>query len=182
MSKQGSMTPYVKAFSELVSSEEDFLAGVNEFEQIHALIWSEKQIKDMLCSPSVNRTWREETMMRSLKSVGVSELVAKVFVVMLAKGRINQLPEFIYQLREFADERCGILRGSVQTVVKLNETTQKGITALMSKLTGKNADLQYETKEELLGGIRVCVKNVVLDASLKNKLTEAQAKLLGKRA
>jgi len=116
---------YVNVFSDLVEDDGQFRECVAQFEDLCAAIWSTPDFVAWICSPAVNRDNRYTKMSQVLSSAGADETVRKTFLVMLRKGAVSLLPEFVRILREFADERLGILRARVETATGLADSIRE---------------------------------------------------------
>ena len=177
-----SMNSYVQVLSDLNTDDSAFLEAVSEFEQFYQTFWNDQLLKDFLCSPAIERSKREELLRSSFEKAGMSETVTKMVVLMLRKNVILHMPGFIASLRDHADERCNIVRGVVHTAVKMPEKAKASVLKALSTWTNKTAEMDFVTNPDVLGGIKVTMKNVVLDASIEGKLNEAKTKLINKRA
>lgn len=176
------MMSYVQVLSDLIEDDATFLEAVAEFEGLQSLFWGDALLKDFLCSPAVEREVREKLLRSSLEQAQLNSVVTKLVVLMLRKNVILHLPSFVSSLRDHADERCNIARGQVYSAVKLSASAQQKVSEALSAWTSKKAELNFIEQPEILGGLKVKMKNVVLDASLEGKLNEAKTKLKSKRA
>ena len=75
-----------------------------------------------------------------------------------------------------------ISRGTVSTAVDLNKSAQETIPKLVSKSLGKEAALKFNTDPELLGGLKLRMREMELDASYRKQLQDAKSKLKKVRA
>lgn len=176
------VTPYIKVFSSLFEEDEAFLSAAEEVMTLRELFWTQRWMKDFLCSPAVKKSWREKVIRDVFDQTGVNAWVTKLVILMLRKGRILQFSNFAYGLRDFADNRCGILRGTVESAVELTSEESSKLDSLLRAGTGKMTVLTPRVNEELLGGLRVKMSQMVLDTSLERKLNDAKIKLLKRRA
>jgi F-type H+-transporting ATPase subunit delta len=176
------MKSYVQVLSDLNTEDGAFLDAVSEFEQFYQIFWNDQLLKDFLCSPAVERSKREGMLRTSFEKAKINAVVIKMIVLMLRKNVILHLPSFIESLRDHADERCSIVRGVVLTAVSMPEKAREKVLKALSTWTSKSAEMNFVTEPEILGGIKVTMKNVVLDASIEGKLNEAKTKLKNKRA
>jgi len=162
--------------------DNSFLESVAELEEFYRIFWKDPLLTDFLCSPAVDRLQREKMLRTAFENAQMNELVTKLVVLMLRKNVILNFPKFILELRDFADDACNIARGYVYTAVKLTEPAKKKVCAALSGWTKKNAEIEFVHQPEILGGLKVRLKNVVLDTSLEGKLNKAKSTLKNKRA
>lgn len=173
---------YIKVFSELCPDDSEFLSQTGEVKTLVNFLWEEKPLKDFLCSPAVEKGWREKIIRKALEDAKVSDLVIKLFVIMIRKGRASHLKEFATSLQAHADERCGILRGTIESAVNLDKKVEESLIKMISQHSSKKAELEFKVNENLIGGVRVKTNYMVLDTSINKKLIDAKHKLLRKRA
>ena len=182
MSAKNFMSPYVQAYASLSIDNKGFALGVGEFENFHAAVQSDVQLKDFLCSPAIQLSVKETLVRKSLKTLGVQELTTKVLVLMIRKNAIAHLGQFVALLRTHADERLDILRGQVRTAIELDQDDREKITKLLADLTSKNLEMQYDVDSTLIGGVRVKMRDIDMDATILRKLENAKMALSNKRA
>jgi F-type H+-transporting ATPase subunit delta len=182
MSAKNFMSPYVQAFSALSVSDADFAKGVEDFRAIFGAMESDHLLKDFMCSPAVQKHVREELLRKNLSALGIQELTVRVIVMMIRKNAISHLGQFVALLQEHADERLNILRGTVQTAVDLNESACEIIKNLLADLTGKNTEIKFVVDPQLIGGIRVKMRDLDMDATILRRLENAKTMMINKRA
>jgi F-type H+-transporting ATPase subunit delta len=182
MARAQSMMSYVKVLSELCESDDKFLSVVEEAEQIIDCLWNDSLLRDFLCNPAIKKDVREKTMKTVFESAGVSTEWKNLFVLMVRKERMSLLQVFKNELRLYADKRCGIIRGVAHSAVELNEETQGKIQSFLKEQLKSEIALSYHTDPQILGGLKVSMGEIILDASLEWKLKEAKSKLIKTRA
>jgi F-type H+-transporting ATPase subunit delta len=176
------MSPYVQAFSDLNVSDDAFAQGVAEFESLLVQWESDASVRDFLCSPAVEKQTRENILRKALVGVEAQDLVIKVLAMMIRKNAIAYFPEFVAGLRDVADERLNIVRGTVQTAVVLNNDARAKVTQLLAKASGQTPKLSFSTDKDLIGGMRFRLKDIEVDATVLKKLDDAKSVLKNKRA
>jgi F-type H+-transporting ATPase subunit delta len=182
MSAKNFMSPYVQAFSALSVEDVSFAAGVADMEAFCAAMHADTLLRDFLCSPAIDKAVRETLVRKALKELGVQELVSKVLVLMIRKNAIAHLDQFVALLRVHADERLNIMRGSVNTAVELSEDAREKIKELLVGLTGKKVEVRFGVESKLIGGLRVKMRDLDMDATVLRQLENAKTALKNKRA
>ena len=100
---------------------------------------------------------------------------------MIRKNSITYFPQYFKLLREEADERLNIVRGVVDTAVKLNDSAREKITQLLAKASGQQPALKFVTDKKLIGGVRFRLKDMEVDATVLKKLDNAKLVLKKKK-
>jgi F-type H+-transporting ATPase subunit delta len=116
------------------------------------------------------------------KSKAEAEAVLKNTVAMLAKKRaIGKSKEIIEALQNILDTKSGTVRAKVLSSKKLgNDERNKVEEDLKKKYKAEKIVSEFFEKEELLGGIRVEVKDEVIDSTYKNRLEQLEKHLTQK--
>jgi F-type H+-transporting ATPase subunit delta len=182
MARSESMLAYVKVLSELCSTNDMFLSCVEEIDGTIDAMWTDDSLRDFLCTPAIKKEVREKCIRAVLEKIGASTEWINLFILMIRKGRMAQLPIFRKELRLFADKRCGIIRGVAQSAVALNDETKDKVRTFLKTELKSEVALSYKVNPKLLAGLKVSMGDVILDASLEWKLKEAKSKLIKKRA
>lgn len=182
MAQAESMLAYVKVFSEMISDDAAFNEAVQEATLTIDVLWGDQALRYFLSAPVIKKDKREQVVRAVFDKLGANEVWQKVFVMMVRKDRMENLQVFKNELRQFADERCGIIRGVAQSAVELNESMKEKLTAFFKDQLKSDIAIDYRVNPDVLGGLKVNLGGVVLDASLDSKIKEAKNKLLRKRA
>ena len=122
------------------------------------------------------------------KAEGVDKVVSSAdertlnFLKLLAeRHRMPVLPRIKRTLDELWAEENQLLSVSVTAAVELDEALVKGIGERIEEQTGRKVDLSSKVDPEVLGGLVLRVGNMVLDASVRNRLDQVR-KLVAKAA
>jgi len=67
-------------------------------------------------------------------------------------------------------EQRKLLEVSVTSAISLDDKTVKGIATAIEEQTGRSVELSATVDEDVLGGLVIRVGNMVLDASVRNRL------------
>lgn len=104
---------------------------------------------------------------------GKIDAVTFDFVQLLIRnGREYLLPEIVDSFGKILDDYKGIVRGEVQSVVRLSENQLRDLKSKLGEMTGKNVILTQTRDKKLLGGFVVKIDDRVIDASLRNQLNQ----------
>ena len=118
------------------------------------------------------------------KKEGVAKVVSDAderlvrFLEMLAeRHRMPVLPRIRRELDELWAEEHQLLPVSVTSAVELDEKLVKGIGEQIEEQTGRRVELSSSVDPEVLGGLMVRVGNMVLDATVRNRLERLRKQL-----
>ena len=87
------------------------------------------------------------------------------------KHMLGKAPQIIDKVEEITDEHAGIVRAKVGTTSRLHQRTIGEIESIVKKkYKAKDVILTLEEDEKLLGGVKIQVRDEVIDMTLSNKL------------
>ena len=118
------------------------------------------------------------------KKKGVQEAVSGAderfvnFLELLAER--HRMPVVFRVRREFDDlwaEEKQLLPVAVTSAVELDEKLVKDIGKRIEEQTGQDVELSSKVDPELLGGLKVQVGNMVLDATVRNRLDQIRRQI-----
>ena len=118
------------------------------------------------------------------KKDGVARVVSDAdehlvrFLEMLAeRHRMPVLPRIRREFESLWAEEHELLPVSVTSAVELDEELVKGIGEQIEQQTGRRVELSSSVDPDVLGGLRVRVGSMVLDATVKNRLERLRKQL-----
>lgn len=100
--------------------------------------------------------------------------------VILKHGRSHYLYEIIKETQFRFDDYLNVERGTIYSRVPLSEKNIEKIKLAIEKHTKKRIELKNVIDEDIIGGIKVVLKNDLYDASIKTNIENLKAHLLKK--
>lgn len=159
------------------AKDEKKLGEWSEMIEALALIVSDPLMKGLIANPEVKRDQLAELII----DVGGKALsdTGKNFVRVLAeRNRFKYLPE---ARRIFEQERAefeGRSKVEVTSAFELNDDQKKNIISAMSKRLGTEVDLSVTVDDALIGGVVIRAGDLVIDASLRGRMSRLANTLL----
>lgn len=98
--------------------------------------------------------------------------------LLLRWDRVDHLPLIAREAKILAESRQGILRGIVTTAHAISSSELGALSQGLGKLLGKQVVLERQLDPALMGGLRVCVGSLLLDASVERLLQQVRRHLL----
>ena len=160
-----------------VANEHDVLDRIHdELDEFADVLSESSELKQFFFSPYFNADEKKE---------GVSKVVSGAderfvnFLELLAER--HRLP-LIFRIRKEFDEQWAkenrLLPVSVTAAVELDKSLVKEIGKRIEDQTGQKVELSSKTDPEVLGGLVVQVGNMVMDASVRNRLERLRKQAL----
>jgi F-type H+-transporting ATPase subunit delta len=113
------------------------------------------------------------------KHMGLHALIVNTLNLMLDKGRISLLVDFVDQYRSLSDRHSGRIRAHCRTAAELNSKQLEALKSKLRKLTGASVvELEIQTDPQLLAGFIVNVGGMIIDGSLNGRLNRLGQNLL----
>jgi F-type H+-transporting ATPase subunit delta len=103
---------------------------------------------------------------------GADERFVNFLKLLAERHRIPVLPRIQRQFESLWAEEHELLPVQVTSAVELDEKLVKGIGERIQEQTGRKVELSSKVDPEVLGGLVVRVGNMVLDASVRNRLEQ----------
>ncbi len=109
----------------------------------------------------------------------ISEYSLNFIRVVIDKNRTEILSEAYQIFQDMIDTAKGILNGTIQSAIELDDETMCEIKESLEKRFSKKLILENRVTPELIGGLRIQVGNMVIDASVKSRLENLKEILAG---
>ncbi len=161
---------YARALFE-VASERDVLDTVREqLAQFVDALSADRQLEIFFVSPYFSTTEKKDGLGRLVE--GADETLMSFLETLIERQR---MPE-IFHIRALYEQRWDaerkLLPVEVTSAVRLDEATVRSISERIGSGTGNTIQLTTVVDPDMLGGIVLRVGNVILDASIRNRLNE----------
>ena len=101
---------------------------------------------------------------------GGNEYFVRFLELLAEKHRVPALFRIRREFDELWAEEQRLLEVSVTSAVELDEETVKGIGKKIEEQTGRRVDLSANVDPDVIGGLVIRVGNMVLDATVRNRL------------
>ncbi len=108
---------------------------------------------------------------------GLSRPVLNLVLLLLKRGRIEQLPRVAAEFRRLDDKRNGLTHATATSAAPLGPDEVRGITARLEQLTGGRIALETSVDPDLLGGVVVRVGDRLIDGSVRGRLERLRQQL-----
>jgi F-type H+-transporting ATPase subunit delta len=108
---------------------------------------------------------------------GLSTPARNLVLLLVRRGRIEQLPRVALELRRLDELRQGITRATATSASPLTDTEVRALTARLEELTGGRIALQTDVDESLIGGLVVRVGDRLIDGSVRGRLERLRNQL-----
>jgi F-type H+-transporting ATPase subunit delta len=168
---------YVSALFSLATEQKKLDAVAAELEKLGELLAESADLKALCQSPMLSTTAKMQAVMAIAKKAKMHALVAQLLTVLAANQRLALLPAIVAEFAAQMRAHRGEMVAEVATATKLDAATEKALVASLTKYTGKKVVLAVSQKPEILGGLKIRLGGVMIDASVAGKLMRLKDKL-----
>jgi F-type H+-transporting ATPase subunit delta len=130
-----------------------------------------------LRNPSIPTTKREAALTKGIGS-SVSTPVLNLILLMIRRGRIDQLPRVAEEFRRLDDRRNDITTALATSATALGPAEVSALTERLEQMTGGPVRLDLEVDPSLLGGLVVRVGDRLIDGSVRGRLERLRNQLV----
>ena len=134
-----------------------------------------RDLAPILANPALPPEQRRDVASRVF--AGLAEKPRNLVLLLVQRGRIEQLPRVAEQFRRLDDERQGIVHATATSAAPLTDTEVRALTARLEQMTGGRIALRTDVDESLLGGLVVRVGDRLIDGSVRGRLERLRNQL-----
>ncbi len=174
MSRDPISRKYSRALLE-AARESDSLQAVMADVALLEEVW-QTELPAFLLSPKVQLAQRLAVVEEVFASSG--PLFRSFLSLVIRKGRAALLPQMMQEMREFADAEAGRVTGTLVTATEVGDSLKDEIHTTLSRMVGRQVQLEHKLDPRLLGGFVARVEDRQLDASLRTRLEQMRHALL----
>jgi ATP synthase F1 delta subunit len=98
--------------------------------------------------------------------------------ILIDKHRIGQIRSIAKAFNRLADEREGVVKGDIYSVVELSEEQLARFEEETGKLLNKRVKLRNERDTSLIGGVRLYIDGKLIDASVRGRLNNLKERMV----
>jgi F-type H+-transporting ATPase subunit delta len=152
-----------------VAMEHDQLDEIHdELGEFSDALSENRQLQLFFFSPYFSSDEKKDGVAKVIE--GGSEYFVRFLELLAEKHRLPVLFRIRREFDALWAKEQKLLEVSVTSAVKLDEETVKGIGKKIEEQTGNRVELTSEVDPDLIGGLVIRVGNMVLDASVRNRL------------
>ncbi|WP_148713858.1 F0F1 ATP synthase subunit delta [Chitinolyticbacter meiyuanensis] len=161
--------PYAEAVFRL-AKQEGKLGPWSEALANLAVIAGDQTAQDVVANPKYSAQ-QVEALLVSLLGGNVDAEVKNFLAVVLENRRFTALPEIANEFESLKASEEGEVKAEITSAFPLSEAQVAELTATLSADLKRRVEAEVTVAPELIGGVTVKVGDLVIDASVRGKLT-----------
>lgn len=148
-----------------------------ELSQLAGAFEASPDMHNLLANPAFSAAQREQVVKVLLSKAKVSERSQRFIELLVARGRVPELPAIVAAYGERVDAEAGVVDATVETAAALSASMQIKLKEALEARTGKTLRINFKLKPELIGGLRARVGNLVFDGSIQTEIAKLRESL-----
>ena len=169
---------YSEALCNSVNTFETFQSVKACLHELTALSKKDLMINTFLKSKSVDSNKKMNIFIEAFKEVFDKNLL-EVLLVMIENDDMNLLIDVNKSFVVLAKEKLNIAYVEITSSADMDENMKNQLSNKLSDITSKKIDINFSTNQDLIGGLKIKIDDMLFDSSLKTKLENAKSKLIG---
>jgi F-type H+-transporting ATPase subunit delta len=162
-----------------IAEETDQIKKISaDMELIHNTIHASRELELFLVNPVVHSEKKQKAL-TEIFGKKISTLTHRFLMLVAGKGRENALPAIIEQFGHLVDEKLGIIRIEISSVVGFDKRQEKRLIGHLERYTSRKVQAQFSLDNGLQGGFVARLGDTVIDASIKRQLELLQKRFIG---
>jgi F-type H+-transporting ATPase subunit delta len=166
---------YAEAAFQIGQEDGSIDAWRRELDEAAATLAEGSDLLEILANPAIPLEERR-TIVRKV-FVGLSEKARNLVLLLVQRGRIEQITRVASEFRRLDDARQGIVHATATSAAPLTDTEMRALTARLEQMTGGRIALETDVDESLLGGLVVRVGDRLIDGSVRGRLERLRNQL-----
>lgn len=144
--------------------------GVAELQSVESMVRENAELRNVLLSPAVSAARKRAVVARFAEALPLAPLIRNFLYVLIDRRRAGILSEVIAAFQAELDRRLGVARAQVQSAAPLSEPQRRDLERELSRLTGKQVQVDYSVDPALLGGVTARIGSTIYDGSVRTQL------------
>ena len=169
---------YAKALVNLAENEKDLDNTGTHLNSITEVYKENSELRQVLSDTKVSPGIKLEILKDVLSKIKVSRLVDTFSRYLLAKRRIDFLPDIERAFNLLLQEKLGRIEAKVTTASELPKDTVKKLVDAISSYSGKEIEVNVTIDPSIIGGIVTRIGSTVIDGSIQTYLNQIRQSII----
>ncbi|MBR4760913.1 MAG: ATP synthase F1 subunit delta [Lachnospiraceae bacterium] len=169
---------YGEALFELAIEENRMDEFLEEAQLALRVIRENPEFSAMMNHPRIDQD-EKVRVVENVFGASLSREITGLLRIIVQKDRYKETEEILSWFIDQVKQEKGIGQAHVTSALPLSDAQKKQIEEkLLATTSYKQMEMEYETDESLIGGLRIRIGDRVVDSSISNKLSDLKRELL----
>ena len=169
---------YAKALVNLAEKENDLYSAGKNLTVITEVYKENSELRQVLSDTKVSSRVKQEILKDVLNTIKTSKLVVTFSRYLLAKRRIDILPDIERAFNLLLQEKLGRIEANVTAAYELPKETVKKLVNAISSYSGKEVKVNVAIDPSIIGGMVTRIGSMVIDGSIKTHLNKIRQSII----
>jgi F-type H+-transporting ATPase subunit delta len=138
---------------------------------------SDPTIMRALANPALPFAGRSQAAAQLL-GTAVGDKPRNLVLLLIRRGRIEQLPAVAREFRRLRDLREGIVHATVTSATPLTQDELSALRERIATIAGGRVELELVVDSQIMGGVMVRLGDRLIDGSVRGRLEQLRNKLV----
>lgn len=167
---------YARALFSL-AKDKDLLKDIYiDLSLIHATLKPVKEFHNIMSSPIIKEEKKRNLFIAVFKDV-VKPISLNFLIFLVNKNREAYLFDIIRNYEKLYRNENNIKEVIVITPFEINTQIEQKLTQIVKNLFNASSEINHIIDDNMIGGIKVCIDNLLLDMSIRTQLEEIKKTL-----
>lgn len=165
---------YAKSLLDLAIEQNQLDPVFADMKFLQSIFKSNPDFTAVLTSPVINPD-KKEKIIESITNERVSSLTGLFIKLLIRKARENKLPQIVHAFIEQYNKLKDIHQVKLTTAVPMSQELQDTIISkIRSNTPVQNIELETAVEDELIGGFKLELGNILVDATVLRDLNDVK--------
>ena len=169
---------YAKALVNLAEKEKDLDNAGKNLTAITEVYKENSELRQVLSDTKVSSIVKQEILKDVLNTIKTSKLLDTFSRYLLAKRRIDILPDIERAFNLLLQEKLGRIEANVTAAYELPKETVKKLVNAISGYSGKEVKVNVAIDPSIIGGMVTRIGSTVIDGSIKTHLNKIRQSII----
>lgn len=179
MSNETVARRYASALADVVIKTGETENVKNELKTWEEMTAANSDLLGAFRNPAIPHLSKEKVLESLLAKAQPSKTTANFLRILLRNSRLTDLREINEKFASVLEERSGVVSANITSARGLSDAEKAEFQTKLEKLTGKKVNLNFDIKEEIIGGVVTRIGSTVYDGSVKTQLENLKQQLIG---
>src|SRR5262245_18533146 len=177
MSMRASAARYARALLDVAIKESDPERAEQELATFVDLVSRHPELQRVIANPVVSAADKRRVVQQLVERLQLTTPVAKLLLLLAARGRLPLLPDLLDVYRERLMEQRQVVRAEITTAAPLSQERAAQLQQRLTSVTGRAVTMTTKVDASIIGGVSTPIGSTVYDGSVAAQLAKVRDRL-----